>query len=107
MGGHGEAREVLMHLAGMASEPLAIPGDHCVVHGYHRPVPARTVRHHIIPMEFDGPTNNENLVLICDTGHYNVHAYIDAVLKNRVPPKVTRKERALALAALAAIKEKA
>lgn len=58
-----------------------IPGDSCTVHNEHRPKPLRTVHHHIWPQEFGGPTVPENLVWICDTGHYNVHAILAELVK--------------------------
>lgn len=86
---------------------LTVPGNQCVVHGYHRPRPNRTVKHHIWPQEFGGPTVPANLVLVCDTGHYNIHARIDWLLgKNMPEPKVTRTERRLADQGFKAIKER-
>lgn len=82
-------------------EELTLPGNHCVVHGYHWPRPARTVKHHIIPESVGGPTNPGNLLMVCDTGHYNIHEYIDAVLKGKdTLPKIHKRERFFALLAL-------
>ena len=76
--------------------PLRIPGNHCTVHRSHRPVPVRTVKHHIMPQEFGGLTEPDNLVWVCDTGHYSIHAALDALLDGKIPPKVARAELALA-----------
>ena len=77
--------------------PLTMPGNRCVVHRYHWPVPARTVVHHILPQEYGGPDTPENKVPVCDTGHYNIHAFLDALVRGlKLLPKVTRKEEALA-----------
>lgn len=78
---------------------LTISGDHCTIHGYHWPPINRTVKHHIIPQEWDGPTTPENLLLVCDNGHYNIHLYLEALLSDQTPPKVTRKEKHYALVA--------
>lgn len=86
---------------------LTIPGNRCIVHGYHYPRPTRTVRHHIWPQEYGGPTTEENLVWVCDTGHYNIHNMIDWLLGHNVPkPKVTRMEARLADVGFRSIKAK-
>jgi hypothetical protein len=68
----------------------------CVVHRYHRPPPYRTVQHHIWPKAEGGPTVPENLVWVCDTGHYNVHAAIDQIRAGVEKPDGTRTEVKLA-----------
>ena len=85
---------------------FSIPGNSCVVHGSHWPVPLRTVKHHILPLEFGGPNVASNLVLTCDTGHYNIHTVLNALLKGETPPKSTRKERAYAQQGYDAIQAK-
>lgn len=82
------------------NSPLTLLGNYCTVHGYHWPRPVRTVRHHIQPQQYGGPSTKDNLCNVCDTGHYNIHEYIDAMLDNRALPKVTGKERALAIEGL-------
>lgn len=77
-------------------EPRALPGNLCTVHGYHYPTPLRTVKHHIVPQEYGGPTTPENLLLVCDNGHYAIHAIQDAMLAGTAIPKGTRKEYAYA-----------
>jgi hypothetical protein len=76
----------------------------CAVHKYHWPVPLRTVNHHIQPQEMGGMTTTLNLVPVCDTGHYNIHTLLTALVKtNTLPLKGgTRRERALALQGYAA-----
>jgi hypothetical protein len=71
-------------------------GNYCVVHGYHRPIPLRTVLHHIHPQALGGASTPGNLIAVCDNGHYNIHAILDALLHSKPPPRGTRKERALA-----------
>lgn len=82
---------------------FTIPGNFCTVHGYHWPKPQRTVGHHIHPLGYGGPDTAANVVKICDTGHYNVHTYLDARIARKPLPRVHRKERALAEAGYAAI----
>lgn len=96
-----------MSLSGMTKHPhLTLPGNHCVVHGVHRPTPARTVKHHIWPQEFGGPTIESNLVWVCDTGHYNIHTLLDALLSGKtIEFKGTRLERKLAKQGYDAIQE--
>lgn len=78
-----------------AGRVRTLRGDLCVIHRYHWPKPQRTVRHHCWPKEYGGPDVEENLINLCDTGHYNVHTAIEDLRRGRVP-KGTRKELALA-----------
>jgi hypothetical protein len=80
-------------------EPAMIRGNHCTVHKYHWPPPQRTVKHHILPLEFGGPDIPGNLRLTCDTGHYNIHQAITDLRAGRTP-KGTRKELELAQTAV-------
>lgn len=86
----------------MSDQALTLAGNHCTVHGYHYPEPLRTVSHHIWPKEDGGPTVAENLVWVCDTGHYSIHALLDFLRAGGTPfvglPKGqgTRTERKLA-----------
>jgi len=57
----------------------------------------RTVKHHILPQEFGGQTTADNLVWVCDTGHYNIHAALDAMIDKKPVPKVSRSELKVAL----------
>ncbi len=59
----------------------ASPEDHpCELHMSHRPRPGRSVMHHILPLSWGGPSEPENEMWVCDTGHYNIHILIDAWL---------------------------
>lgn len=72
----------------------------CVVHKEHRPRPARTVRHHVWPQEFGGPSVPTNLVWICDTGHYTIHVGLALLLKGeavRIGTPMEREYMALGL----------
>src|SRR3954463_14860859 len=70
----------------------------CEVHGSHRPNPLRLVVHHIQPLGMGGPDVASNKVVVCDTGHYNIHRLMGYLLKGQALPKGlgTRKERVLA-----------
>lgn len=39
----------------------------------HRPVPLRFVWHHVQPEETGGPTEDANLIQLCDSCHYTIH----------------------------------
>lgn len=43
-----------------------------------------------------GQTEPSNLVTVCPTGHYNIHAAMAAIIFNKPIPKVTREELRLA-----------
>jgi hypothetical protein len=70
----------------------------CEVHGSHRPEPITLHHHHIQPLGMGGPDVAANRVLICPTGHYNVHAVMAALVFNKPLPRASRTERQLALA---------
>lgn len=78
------------------SELRTIVGNHCVVHGYHWPKPLRTVKHHIVPEYLGGPDTKDNLVLVCDTGHYNIHRLLDLLRAGKPMEGGTRTERTYA-----------
>jgi hypothetical protein len=87
---------------------LTIPGNHCTVHGYHWPEPLRTVKHHILPESEGGKATPDNLVLVCDTGHYSIHHILDiALATGKLPALGTRKEREIASEGYRRIKAKA
>jgi hypothetical protein len=48
----------------------------CVVSSYHSPKPIRYVWHHILPQVCGGKTEATNLVSLCDSCHYAVHALL-------------------------------
>lgn len=48
--------------------------SNCSAYGMHRPRPLRFIWHHVLPAVCGGPTNAANLVSLCDTCHYSVHA---------------------------------
>lgn len=89
----------------MSERIRTIPGNHCVVHGYHWPKPLRTVKHHIHPLSEGGPDTKANLLLVCDTGHYSIHALLEALLKGQPMTGGTRAERTYAVQGYEAIKK--
>jgi hypothetical protein len=58
------------------------PGIHpCISSARHIPRISRTVKHHIVPESWGGPTVDSNLVDLCDNHHYNVHTIIDEYVR--------------------------
>jgi hypothetical protein len=68
----------------------------CDVHGEHRPGLTVCDVHHIWPQGEGGPDVAANRVNVCPTGHRNIHEALNALKKGKTPPKVARKELALA-----------
>ncbi len=58
----------------------------CLVHPKHKPEPHLTHIHHIWPLGDGGPDVEANTVVICPTGHYNVHALLDLYRLHRGKP---------------------
>ena len=55
------------------------PGVTCALHHYHSPEVASYDEHHAVPVSMGGPDVAENLVVVCPTGHRNVHVCIAAM----------------------------
>lgn len=51
----------------------------CEVHrpSNHRPMPHLNHEHHIWPLGWGGPNTAENKVVICPTGHANIHVLLN------------------------------
>ncbi len=45
----------------------------CQLHGRHMPMSHVNHRHHVWPLGEGGPDISDNIVVVCPTGHYNVH----------------------------------
>lgn len=45
----------------------------CHIHLYHSPRPEYTERHHVLPLAWGGEDVPENTLLVCPTGHTNIH----------------------------------
>ena len=48
----------------------------CVISTAHNPIPLRFVWHHIMPKACGGKTTKSNLVSLCDSCHYAIHALL-------------------------------
>jgi hypothetical protein len=68
----------------------------CQVHGSHRPEVITLHVHHVQPLSMGGPNLPSNKVVVCPTGHYNVHAVLAALVFGHDVPRATRAERHLA-----------
>lgn len=74
----------------------------CTYHRQHLPEPRVNHRHHVWPLGDGGPDTAENKVVICPSGHYNIHHLIDeyrlhgGVLSYSVTRRYSRAERVLA-----------
>jgi len=73
-----------------------VASNRCDVHGSHRPGLTVTDLHHVWPRGDGGPDIPANRVWVCPTGHRNIHEALEKLRVGKVPPKVTRKELALA-----------
>lgn len=61
----------------MPSEQLRETADPCQVHkGKHIPAPHLNHEHHIWPLGDGGPDDPGNIVVVCPTGHANIHALL-------------------------------
>lgn len=45
----------------------------CQLHTKHMPESHQNHRHHIWPLGKGGPDTEDNIVVVCATGHYNIH----------------------------------
>lgn len=69
----------------------------CVVSQHHSPKPLRYVWHHILPRACGGATEVGNLVSLCDSCHYAVHALLHDLKVNghfTIPSTLRNKKRA-------------
>lgn len=51
----------------------------CAVHRNHAPGPKQNHFHHILPLSWGGADTAENRIVICPTGHANVHLLLQAM----------------------------
>jgi hypothetical protein len=76
--------------------------DACQIHPAHRPESHLNDRHHVWPLGAGGPDIPENLVVVCATGHHNIHHLLNQYLSSRgtlpysLTRTYTRQERRLA-----------
>ena len=74
-------------------DPMTIPASEgqCVAHTIHVPEPAELHKHHVIPLwmqkEFNTLVEDDsgNLVLLCPTGHSNVHWVLSRLIRGETP----------------------
>lgn len=78
----------------------------CVLHKQHRPQPALLEKHHYIPvwmqMQVWGKIKLPETIIVCPTGHTNLHVYIDHMVRSMYKslPYISRNEKRYALAAV-------
>ena len=73
----------------------------CQLHGYHSPKPLVIVKHHVVPLSCGGPDLASNWLMVCDTGHRNLHTLMGPIFNGLpMPTGGTGKERATARLAL-------
>lgn len=51
-------------------------GVGCQVHAWHRPRVSEPDVHHVWPLGDGGPDTAENRVVVCPTGHRNIHVLL-------------------------------
>lgn len=49
----------------------------CLLHERHIPNPHLNHFHHVWPLGDGGPDIDENIVVVCPTGHANIHTLLD------------------------------
>lgn len=64
----------------------------CVLHPKHTPPSHIQHKHHVWPLGHGGPDTPENLIVVCPTGHYNIHRLIEEYITTRgeAPYSLTR-----------------
>jgi hypothetical protein len=73
--------------AGQYGEPVA-PNKVCTVHAAHRPHVSMPDVHHIWPKGWGGPDIPSNTVVVCPTGHRNVHELLNAWVRSQGRPPI-------------------
>jgi hypothetical protein len=68
----------------------------CQVHGYHQPRPLALEVHHIWPLGMLGPNIASNKVVVCPTGHTNIHKILHLLCQGLPVIAGGRRERAVA-----------
>jgi hypothetical protein len=48
----------------------------CTIHSMHKPHPYVNHRHHVWPLGEGGPDTQDNQIVVCPTGHANIHEVI-------------------------------
>lgn len=69
-----------------------LPDETCVAHQFHSPRPQRLDEHYLFPLEWGGAEGSER-VLMCQTGHTNVHLLLDEYERaGKTPPWPVRRQ---------------
>lgn len=74
-------------------EDLLTTREPCLVHKNHSPFSHINECHHIWPKGHGGPNTKDNLVVVCATGHNNIHDLIKAfqVHRGNIPYNTLRR----------------
>ena len=68
----------------------------CKVHGSHAPRPLALEVHHIQPLAMLGPNIASNRIVVCPTGHTNIHKILHLLCRDLPVIIGGRRERAVA-----------
>lgn len=65
----------------------------CQVHQKHMPASHINHRHHVYPQGEGGPNIEDNIIVVCATGHYNIHDLLShyKMLMGKVPYSILRR----------------
>ncbi len=65
----------------------------CQLHKKHIPESRVNHRHHVWPLGYGGPDIEDNILVACPTGHYNVHDLLQQyiMLMGKVPYPILRR----------------
>lgn len=72
--------------SGLYAAHYLVTTAECEAHRAHTPKAHRRVIHHIWPLGEGGANVASNRIVICDTGHYNVHMLLDLYKEYGGPP---------------------
>lgn len=70
----------IRYLKAADNVPLMTTALPCAVHGKHIPASHQNHYHHVWPRGTGGPDIKANQVVVCPTGHYNIHQLLDLFL---------------------------
>lgn len=61
--------------------------DYCACVKYHTPEPTNFDRHHILPKSWGGANTADNIAVICQTTHENIHTLLNHYVRlGGLPP---------------------
>lgn len=64
-----------------ALDPVISPCSCSAGFSGHKPKPARTVVHHVVPQSWGGSDVTANQAIVCDNHHYGAHTVIDEYVR--------------------------